>query len=87
MLQFTIEAKTTSKMGKDAQKSENFVWKLVEPKQATTKLVFILYGWKIDLYLLRTSKILTKIKLKKKSSKNHRNFLKTNTFNNIRDNR
>ena len=32
MRHFTKETKTTAKLGNYAQKSENFVWKLVVPK-------------------------------------------------------
>ena len=80
-------------MGNCAQRSENFVWKLGPPKarkpsakQSATKLVCFLFGGKVDLYLLRTCKMLTKITSKKlTNSKNHRKFFKTNTFKNIKD--
>ena len=51
MWQFTKETKTTTKMGNYAQKSENFVWKLVVPKARKHFVKTI--GHKTDFYSMR----------------------------------
>ena len=51
MLQFSKETKTTAKMWNYAQKSENFVWKLVVPKARKPSAKTI--GHKISLYSIK----------------------------------